>query len=170
MSTQDQQFFDNFTLVMGGLVAVAVAILILALFQGGDSQREARMADSAYQTQVLERIQPLGRARLPGDEADAAQVAAPVAAAQPVATVKTGPQVYNEACVACHGNGIGGAPKLGDTAAWGPRIAQGLPVIQGHALEGYTGSQGYMPPKGGRVDLSDEEILEAVDYMLGESS
>ncbi|MGI9329787.1 MAG: c-type cytochrome [Gammaproteobacteria bacterium] len=169
MSTQDQQFFDTFTLVMGGLVAVAVAILILALFEGGDSQREARMADTAYQEQVLARIRPLGRVRLPGDEADAAQAAVSVTAAQPVATVKTGPQVYNEACVACHGNGIGGAPKLGDSGAWAPRIAQGLPVIQGHALEGYTGDLGYMPPKGGRVDLSDEEILGAVDYMLQES-
>jgi len=155
---------------MGGLVAVAVAILILALFQGGDSQREARMADPAYQAQVMERIRPLGRVRLPGDESEAAQASAPVTAAQPVATVKTGPQVYNEACVACHGNGIGGAPKLGDSAAWAPRLTQGLPVIQGHALEGYTGDQGYMPPKGGRVDLSDEEILGAVDYMLAESS
>jgi cytochrome c5 len=170
VTTQDQQFFDTFTLVMGGLVAVAVAILILALFQGGDSQRDARMADPAYQAKVLERIRPLGRVRLPGDEAEAAQAAVTVTAAQPVATVRTGAQVYNEACVACHGNGIGGAPKLGDTGAWGARIAQGLPVIQGHALEGYTGAQGYMPPKGGRLDMSDEETLGAVDYMLSESS
>ena len=169
MSTQDQQFFDTFTLVMGGLVAVAVAILILALFTGGVSQEEALLADAAYQAEVAERIRPLGRVRLPGDEADTAVVSEPVEAATPVATVRTGPQVYNEACVACHGNGIGGAPRLGDAAAWAPRIAQGLEIIQQHALQGYTGDQGYMPPKGGRVDLSDEEVLSAVDYMLAES-
>ena len=78
----------------------------------------------------------------------------------------SGPDVYNSACAACHGQGIGGAPRVGDTAAWQPRIAQGQELLSQHALQGFTGATGYMPPKGGRVDLSDEEILAAVAHML----
>ena len=81
----------------------------------------------------------------------------------------SGPQVYNEACIACHGAGIGGAPVLGDAAAWAPRIAKGEDVLGQNALVGLT-DVGYMPPKGGRVDLSDAEIIDAVAYMIGEGS
>ena len=168
MAEQDQRFFDTFNLVIGGLVAVAIAIFILAVFTGGEQQLEARLQDEAYQAELLERIAPVGRVRLPGDEPGAAEPAA-VEAAAPVATLMSGPQVYNAACVACHGNGIGGAPKTGDAAAWSSRIEQGLETLQTHAIEGYQGEQGYMPPKGGRVDLSDEEVLAALDFMLGES-
>jgi cytochrome c len=77
--------------------------------------------------------------------------------------------VYNAACIACHGAGIGGAPKVGDAAGWSERIAQGMDLLREHAIQGYQGSAGYMPPKGGRVDLSDEEILAAVDYIVEQS-
>jgi cytochrome c5 len=78
----------------------------------------------------------------------------------------SGPQVYNSACIACHGTGIGGAPTIGDRAAWQPRIAQGNDTLYLNALKGYTGSTGFMPEKGGRLDLSDDEIRDAVDYMV----
>ena len=80
----------------------------------------------------------------------------------------SGPQVYNAACIACHGSGIGGAPTVGDAAAWQARIAQGNDTLYLHAIEGYTGSTGFMPPKGGRMDLSDDEVRGAVDYMISE--
>ena len=57
---------------------------------------------------------------------------------------------------------------LTDAENWAPRIAQGMDTLRLHAIEGYTGNAGYMPPKGGRLDLSDEEIYAAVDYMLSE--
>jgi len=170
VSAQDEQFFDTFTLVIGGLVAAAVAIFILSLFTGSSTQREAQMVDEAYQAALLERISPIGRVRLPGDEPADAGAAEQVEAATPVATLMSGPQVYNAACVACHGPGIGGAPKLGDAAAWSARVAQGLDTVKSHAIEGYQGEQGYMPPKGGRVDLSDDEVLAAVEFMIEESS
>jgi cytochrome c5 len=168
VSKQDEKFFDTFTLVMGGLVAVAVAIFIFSFFAGGGTQREARLEDETYQQAVVERIAPVGQVRLPGAAAEANMPAEPQGV-DPVATRMSGPQVYNAACVACHGPGIGGAPKLGDAAAWTPRLAQGLEVLQRRAIEGYQGEQGYMPPKGGRVDLSDEEVLAAVDFMVEES-
>jgi cytochrome c len=80
-----------------------------------------------------------------------------------------GDQVYNQACVACHGAGVAGAPKLADKDAWGPRIGQGMDTLNKHALEGFQGKSGFMPPKGGRTDLSDQSILNAVDYMVGQS-
>lgn len=170
MTAQDDQFFDTFTLVIGGLVAVAVAIFVFSLFAGGATQREAQLVDEAYQAALQERIAPIGRVRVPGDEPADTGAGEPVEAATPVATQMSGPQVYNAACVACHGTGIGGAPKLGDPAAWSPRLAQGLDTVQRHAIEGYQGDQGYMPPKGGRVDLSDDEVLAAVEFMVAESS
>ena len=80
-----------------------------------------------------------------------------------------GETVYNQACVACHGAGIAGAPKLGDTAAWAARIAQGADTLHAHALQGFQGKAGYMPPKGGRTDLSDQSVINAVDYIVGAS-
>lgn len=80
-----------------------------------------------------------------------------------------GEAIYKKACVACHGAGVAGSPKLGDKAAWGARIAQGNAVMTQHAIEGFKGETGYMPPKGGFMSLSDEEISEAVMYMVSQA-
>jgi cytochrome c5 len=102
-----------------------------------------------------------------GDAELAAAAAAAVTAPTPVATVMTGPQVYNAACIVCHQPGVAtGAPTIGDVAAWAPRIAQGMDTLYMHALQGLQGATGFMPPKGGRVDLSDDEIKAAVDYLV----
>jgi cytochrome c5 len=69
----------------------------------------------------------------------------------------------------CHGSGIGGAPVLNDPAAWETRIAQGSDTLYEHAIVGFTGETGFMPPKGARMDLSDDEVRAAVDYMVGEA-
>ena len=58
---------------------------------------------------------------------------------------------------------------MGDKAAWAPRIAQGAATLHKHALEGFQGKAGFMPPKGGRVDLIDQSIMNAVDYMTNAS-
>jgi len=124
-----------------------------------------------YQAAVAERIRPVGQVYLPGEEREAAAPNVETAVEpDPVVTALSGPQVYNSACLACHGAGIGGAPILGDAAAWEARIAQGMDVLRDHAINGYTGDLGFMPAKGGRVDLSDTEIAAAVDYMAGEAT
>ena len=69
--------------------------------------------------------------------------------------------------MACHGAGIAGAPKFGDKAAWAERVAQGADTLHKHALGGYQGKAGFMPPKGGRTDLTDQSVINAVDYMVG---
>ena len=63
--------------------------------------------------------------------------------------------------MACHGAGVAGAPKLGDKAAWEPRIKQGPETLYKHALEGFKA----MPPKGGAADLPDALIKATVDYL-----
>jgi cytochrome c5 len=163
----DKQFFDLFMLVIGILIGVTFALFLLSNYIAGQTQEVYILQDEPYQAQVLSNIQPVGQIAVDGEEvAQTVQVAA----AQPVVEVLSGPQVYNMACLACHGTGVGGAPATGEVAVWAPRIAQGKSVLEDHALNGFTGDAGFMPPKGGRVDLSDEEILTAVEYILEQSS
>ncbi len=171
--TQDKQpssLFDTGTLV---IIFVAIVGVVLFIFVRNLSDFTASTDDSQaeYYASVEERIRPFGRVRLPGDELAPGEIRVDeVPQAEPVATLLSGPQVFNEACIVCHGTGIGGAPTLADSVAWEPRIAQGMDTLYLHALEGYTGSTGYMPPKGARLDLSDQEVNGAVDYMLGQIS
>ena len=79
--------------------------------------------------------------------------------------LKSGQAVYGAVCTTCHQNGIAGAPKFGDAAAWGPRIAQGAPTLYEHAIKGFQGKNGMMPAKGGNTDLDDVEVQRAVVYM-----
>lgn len=97
----------------------------------------------------------------------AAAPAAPAPAAAPAApklAADAGKTLYSSACVACHGAGIAGAPKFADKAAWAPRVAQGSATLYEHAIKGFQGKAGVMPPKGGS-SASDEEVKAAVDYM-----
>jgi cytochrome c5 len=169
--SRDQKFFDMYSLVIGVLVIVTIGILVLAFEMSERTQKVFTRETAEYQAAVAERIRPVGQVYLPGEEQEAeAPVVETAAEPEPVVTAMTGPQVYNQACIACHGAGVAGAPILGDVAQWSDRIAQGMETLTRHAIEGFTGSLGYMPPKGGRLDLSDEEIASAVEYMVGESS
>ena len=73
-----------------------------------------------------------------------------------------GKAVYEKTCVACHASGVANAPKLGDKAAWGPRVATGKPALVASVKNG----KGAMPPKAGNAALTDEEITAAIDFML----
>jgi cytochrome c5 len=76
--------------------------------------------------------------------------------------LKTGEQVYNQTCVACHASGVANAPKFKDAAAWKPLIAEGQHILSSHALVGVRA----MPAKGGAADLSVAEFSNAVAYMV----
>lgn len=78
---------------------------------------------------------------------------------------KTGEQVFTAVCTACHTAGVAGAPKVGDSAAWGSRIKEGFDTLLNAALHG----KGAMPPKGGNPALSDYEVARAVVYMTNKS-
>lgn len=167
---RDQRFFDLYSLVIGGLAAIGLALLVLAVELSELTQGVYTQETDEYQAAINERIRPLSEVYMPGEAVTAAGPAAATPdAPEPVATVMTGPQVYNSACIACHGGGVGGAPKVGEAAAWEERIAKGMDTLHQHAIEGFIGSAGVMPAKGGRTDLSDQEVIDAVDYMIAES-
>ncbi len=109
----------------------------------------------------------VGQVALAASEEPAATQNEPVSTHEAVAAPLTGPQVYNAVCIACHSPpGVGGAPAFGDGEVWAARIAQGIDTLIDHALHGFTGSTGVMPKKGERIDLSDEEVIGAVKYMV----
>jgi cytochrome c5 len=97
----------------------------------------------------------------------AACLAPAVMAAAPAAKgAANGEKVFNANCASCHAAGVLGAPKLGDKAAWAPRIKQGKEAIYTHGLNGFK----MMPPKGGNPGLKDDEVKAAIDFMVGKAS
>ena len=105
------------------------------------------------------------------NEAPQAPASAPAPAAAPAAPAVPenvlGKSAYNKTCALCHGSGVAGAPKIGDKADWGPRIAQGADTLYKHAIEGFNGSKGAMPARGGAPTMSDDDVKAAVDHMVG---
>jgi len=165
---KEHSIFDTQTVLI-----IFVAIVLVVGYNYAKNLRAFTVGlhgrDVEFHASVEERIRPFGRIKLPGEEHGPGELKVDeVPQAEPHATLLSGPQVFNAACIACHGTGIGGAPTLEDSAAWEPRIAQGMDTLYLHALEGYTGTMGYMPPKGARLDLSDKEVNDAVDYMLAQ--
>lgn len=93
----------------------------------------------------------------------AVMLAAPaLALAAGLAHAAEGKAVYEQTCTMCHKEGVAGAPKLGDKAAWAPRVATGKEALLGSVLKG----KGAMPPKAGNASLSDADIRAAIDYMV----
>jgi cytochrome c5 len=110
-------------------------------------------------------VAPVTAAVAPATAAVAPAAVGAAAAGAPKLAADAGKNVFNASCVACHGAGIAGAPKLADKAAWAPRIKQGEAVLYEHAIKGFQGKVGMMPPKGGS-SATDDEIKAAVDYMV----
>ena len=79
-----------------------------------------------------------------------------------------GELIYHDTCSACHNLGVAGAPKVGDKNAWKDRIAKGNKVLYLHAIYGFEGDSGIMPPKGGFDYLSDNEVKTVVEYMVSQ--
>jgi cytochrome c5 len=166
-AAHDKKFFDTFMLVLGILIGIAVLLYVLARVIASNTQDKHVLADPATQAAVAERIAPVAKVAIAGKDNSAL---APVqAAAAAPAEDLGGEAVFNMACMACHGAGVAGAPKMGDKAAWGPRLAKGDATLHKHAIEGFQGTAGFMPPKGGRVDLSDQSIINAVEFMVAGS-
>jgi cytochrome c5 len=167
VSASDRKFFDNFMLVVGALIGVAALLYVLARVVSANTQEKQIAQDPAVKAAVADRIAPVAKVAVAGQDNSAL---APVEQAAPAAAADlSGEAVFKMACVACHGAGVAGAPKFGDAAAWKPRIAKGTDLLRKHAIEGFQGETGFMPPKGGRPDLSNQSIINAVDYMAAGS-
>lgn len=106
------------------------------------------------------------KAKQPGAAQAAAQPAAvsetTIAAAPAAAGAVDGKGLYEKSCQMCHQTGLMNAPKFGDKAGWEPRIAKGMDTLYGSAINGFN----TMPPKGGAMDASDDNVKAAVDYMV----
>lgn len=133
-----------------GLVAMTLALGATAV-ELSDKQR----------AEIEARIKPMGEVCLQGDSSCGG--AAVAVASGP----RSGEEVYNAACMACHTTGAGGAPMLGDAAAWADRIAKGTEVLYASGVNGVPGTG--MIAKGGCMNCSDDEIHAAVDYMVAAS-
>jgi cytochrome c5 len=116
-------------------------------------------SDALTPEAIAERIAPIGRVVT---EPEAGVVVASTAVVK--AALRTGAEVYSAACTACHSAGVLGAPKIGDAAAWKPRLSAGLDALVTSALKG----KGSMPAQGGGA-YSDEEVRRAVIHMANGS-
>jgi cytochrome c5 len=168
VNKNDTKFVNVFSLVIGVLVAVAIVLLFLARSVAARTQGKAVYDDPAYVASVLQRVEPVGQEAVAGQDNSALAIKAPAGAGAAVAmsVPKDGKALFEAVCSVCHAAGIAGAPKAGDKAAWGPRIAEGKSTLYQHAIGGYTGKTGAMPAKGGRTDLPDDLIKQGVDYMV----
>jgi cytochrome c5 len=169
VSKQDTHFFDVFSLVIGLLVVITIVLFAFARMLGGRLQTRDIYSQPDYLSSVAARIQPFSREAVAGQN----NAALAIVATQPQGSAgsalpipKNGKQAFEMVCSACHGQGIAGAPKAGDAAAWAPRIAEGKAVLYQHALHGFQSNGHVMPAKGGRPDIPDAVIRQAVDYMV----
>jgi cytochrome c5 len=149
-------------LVIGILVLIAIILFAFARSIGAADQLAHEVSEPLSIKAVDENIAPIGQVAIAGrDNSALASLGAPKTGVPAADVPKTGEEAYTKVCSSCHAMGIGGAPKIGDHAAWGPRIAQGKPTLYQHAMAG----KGAMPPRGGTT-WPDPTIRAAVDYMV----
>ncbi len=159
--SSDTQFFNSFSLVLGILILFAIILFGVARSIGADSQGEHVLLEPMRLKDVQQNIAPVAHVAVAGKDNTALAVVT-VAANAPAADVPaTGEEAFNKVCTTCHTAGINGAPKIGDHAAWGPRIAQGKDMLYKDAI----GGKGNMPARGGTT-WPDATIRLAVDYMV----
>ncbi|MDO4251378.1 MAG: c-type cytochrome [Moraxella sp.] len=111
---------------------------------------------------LIARIQPHGRVCFDGGECD---ITISVLTASADGQPRDGQTIYKAVCHTCHDSGLVGSPKLGDKGAWSPRVGKGKDALYNSAINGLNA----MPPKGG-ADIADEEVKNAVDYIISQSS
>ena len=139
------------------LLPLAIALLIAGCGEKTPPAAEAVPAVPATEVAAAPAM-PEPAAPAPAASAEPA----PVASAAGTGDLVKGEQIYTSTCLACHGAGVLGAPKFGDKAVWGSRIAQGIDTLHTNSINGIR----MMPPKGGNATLKDEDVKAAVDYMV----
>jgi cytochrome c5 len=135
-------------ILLAFLVPIIGIVLIVQLVTSTRHADPAALVPEA----VAERIQPVGRVEFGG------------AGGAPTTGARSGEEIVKTVCATCHQAGVAGAPKIGDKAAWAPRIKQGFQALVQTALKG----KGAMPPKGGNPSLSDQEVARAVAFLANQ--
>ena len=159
--------------VLAFLVPIVLIAMLASLVTGGADRSKGNpaLSDKA----IAERLKPVGTVEVDASQPKpaaapaapaavaAAPAAIPAAAASKGGDAGKGKAVYEATCHVCHTAGVAGAPKLGDKAAWAPRLKQGVDALYTSSIKGKNA----MPPKGGNLSLADADVKAAVDYMVG---
>ena len=188
MSKADDVFWRQFGVVLILLTLFGFAMYFVANAVGGQAYAKMRSNPAA----VAERIAPIGQSRIgdpagqmqaaagadavrtgtagseapvTGDEAPTAENAASASEPVVVPVAAAGEKIYQTACIACHSTGAAGAPKLDDKAAWELRLGLGMDGL----VQSVTVGKGAMPPKGGFMNLTEDDLRNAVAFMLGKA-
>jgi cytochrome c5 len=131
-----------------GLTMAFIALFLVAITVNADH--------NSHQS-IAKRIAKVGGLCIAGQSCE---MFAPEVAA--VSGMRSGTDIYTAACSACHSSGAAGAPKIGDTAAWNPRIAKGMDTLLTNSINGINA----MPARGLCMDCTDAEIKAAIEYMI----
>ena len=158
MSHEDKAVMSTFIGVLAGLVVIAVLFYVVANLVTSELVDEDH--DGRMQAKIEENIRPVGQVNV-----GSVPASAPAAAGAAAAAPRSGDEVYNSACAACHASGVAGAPKLGDQGAWGVRASKGVDALLSSVVNGLNA----MPPKGGCATCSDAELKGAIEHMLSQS-
>jgi len=166
VSEQDRIFVKNFALVITMLIIFTVIIAIAA---ANFNKLATRPDNPDRQAAVEARIAPIGQVRY-GEAGEIALAEAQAGATAPVAMAAfdgslDGKMIYDNVCAVCHTAGVAGSPKL-EQAAWVTRLEQGMDTLVEHAINGYQGEAGVMPARGGKMDLTDEQVRVTVQWMV----
>ena len=141
-------------------LAIAAGVVVLTV--------SADPVPAGTDDEIQARLAPFGNLCRAGEDcgggADAGTGAATAAGTEVAGAGKSGADVYNQFCFACHATGASEAPLFADAEAWAPRVAKGMDTLIASTLNGL----GLMPPRGTCMACSDEELQAAVDYMLEE--
>lgn len=111
--------------------------------------------------EIAARIAPVGSVCVAGEECAVASAAAAASSNGP----RSGEELYNKFCTACHSVGVAGAPKFGNAGDWAPRVAKGFDTLLSNAINGFNA----MPARGTCANCTDDEIKGAIEYMTENS-
>ncbi len=163
MDHEDGVFMKRFSLLIIGMMVFTLVIIFYALYLHG----QLVPSENPIREEVkLARIQP--SAGVYAGETGRAEVAAAAAQTSALPAAYGGrmdPQeIYNNVCAACHTTGAAGSPVLNDASLWTDRLAQGIDALVSNAVNGIN----LMPAKGGRVDLTDDQVRVTVEWMVAQ--
>jgi cytochrome c5 len=162
--------------VLAAFIVPVVVLSLIGRFAIGESSMDPS-SPAFSEEAVAKRLHPVGKLVIAGGSTQSAAqtgegtvvaAAAPATASAAPATedpAEKAKKIYTASCSACHATGAAGAPKVGDNAAWAPRIKTGTETLYTSALKGKNA----MPPKGGNAGLSDDDVKAVVDYMVSQS-
>lgn len=156
MNTKQTGKFFVGSIITFFVLFILIQLILMTMKGVGDG---VVAPDSMADEDVVERIQPVAMVII-GEEPMAVAAAAPVT--DEATTGGAGAATVDQVCAMCHSTGLMSSPKLGNADDWAPRIEQGVDTLYSHAIDGFN----MMPARGGRPDLSDDDVKAAVDYMV----